>query len=221
VDGRRAAIELVALPEQQDLRAQLGLDPGAILGGQHALVEVAQERRDRGQLVAGRAAEHLGRMRGEHERQLDLGDAQGSLGRQRLERAAQRRLAAQRALAPAPFPMELLGEVHHLKVQAERANDVDRVLAREALEDGIDLAIDRLARRGAPFAGQRAQPFDRGEGRRPRVRAQRVADEPPEQRHLHAQRRRRVGRRRGGAHRTMLRDGGHRCVAASARIRST
>ncbi len=190
VHGRRAAVQLVALPQQQDLRAQLRLDALAVLRGEHPLVEVAQGARDRGDLVAGRAAQHLGRVRGEDQREFHLVDGSRRLRRERLERAAQRRLAVQRAFAPAPLAMQLFRQVDHLKVQAERADHFDRILARELVEQAVDLRVDRGARRSAAFARQPAQPLDVFEGGRARVRPQCIADQPPQQCDLRTKRRR-------------------------------
>ena len=58
---RSGRVQLIGLPEQHDLRAQLRLERIVLVGGEHALVESAQQLGGRRELLAGRAAQYLGR----------------------------------------------------------------------------------------------------------------------------------------------------------------
>jgi hypothetical protein len=158
----------------------LRIDSRRLFAGEHALIALAQQRGNRGEFFAGRAATHFGRVRGEDEPDLEPVEQLGIARRQRLDRSAQRRVARDGTLAPAPLAMQLLGQVHHLEVEPKRANHVDRIIEAQRIEDRIDLAVIPALRLRAVTARQRAQRFDVFKGARTRVRAQHVADEPPQ-----------------------------------------
>jgi hypothetical protein len=192
VHRRCAVVEFAALPHEHDLRAQLGLEGDGLFRRAQLLIEFAQQPGDRSDLLARRAAQHFGWMRREHERDLELVEVDGGGRIERLEGSAQRTFAVERAFATPEFPVQLFGQIHHAKIQTERANDVDRVVGREGVEHGVDFVIEPPSGFGAALPREQPQPFDVLVGVRPRMRAQYVADEPAQIRNTRAQRSGRV-----------------------------
>jgi len=75
--------------------------------------------------------------------------------------------------------MHFFRQIHHLEIQAERANHVDGILETQLIEHPIDFALVDASLVGTPHAREGAQPLDVVIRPRAGPRLQNVADEPP------------------------------------------
>ena len=99
----------------------------------------------------------------------------------------QRLFARDRAFAAPALAVQLFGQIYHLKIETEGADHVDRIVKAQRVEDRVEFAFLDAGRIGPVTARQRAQALDIFERAGTRVRAQHVADEPPENRDARSQ----------------------------------
>ncbi len=143
-----------------------------------------------------RAPHGLGRMRGEHRLDIELGQPCGDLleADARVLQPLQHVLQAVRlrgrsgtlVVAPATDAVHALGDVDDLEIRRERAGQLFGGLGRKT----VHLGRERLGRRAgaAQPDRRRADRLDLGEERVPKLLGQHVADHRPEPTHVLAQR---------------------------------
>jgi hypothetical protein len=157
-----AVPNLVGLPEDRDLLAELVLHAGALRLGL-GRVERGQQSSDAHVGEQDRPARRLRRMGGEHELQRDPGGAFSQLARsdvcealERLRERLPRRRRLGRVLPAAAQAVVLLRDVRQLEVQRERAQDLRLVAGRQrphGFADGRDVT------RRARVAGEQPDPL--------------------------------------------------------------
>jgi hypothetical protein len=117
----------------------------------------------------------------------------------RGERAARRRLAGERVVAPAAMLVHVLGDVREVREVGERAHDVEHVADRQAVEQRGEVRPGRVRfRADAAAKADRRLPdrLDALEPGRAGLLAQHVAEQPPEEARVVPQRVGRAPRRR-------------------------
>ncbi len=141
---------------------------------------------------------HLGGVGGEHrrhQRTVEERDQACSIGHaaveHRLQRVRQAALARGRARhqvrARAPDVVLVLGDVGQVREVAEGAHDLDRLVARQRIEDVLELAPGRNVVVAAKAHRVLADLFDAVEGRIALLLAHGVAQDTPEQADVLAQ----------------------------------
>ena len=134
--------QLVRLPPDRQLLAELAQQLAAAAVAGAGIVELVQQQRDVPLVVEDRAPRGLGRVRGEHVLDLQLGHQRADVDlpvAQDLRRLGERLaldLARPVVLAPAPRALALLGDVRELQLERARADDRLHGFVRDAAQVG-------------------------------------------------------------------------------------
>ena len=189
------------LPQREHLPTESLLELARLVRREQDPVAPLQQPDDLALAIENALALDLGRVRGEHGAHPRVGEprrqrrAIHALGGEAVERigdaSALRQRAGERVRAPAAILVHVLGEVREVREVAERAHHVQRLTDRQPVEQRRELGfhLRRCVRARAAEADRRlAYRFDPQEALVTRLLAQHVAQQPPEEPRVVAQR---------------------------------
>jgi hypothetical protein len=197
------AAQDAGLPEGQDGAAQAFLVDALLLGRQADAVALGEELGDLHLAVDGGAAAHLGRVRGQDradqgraEEAQEVGPRQpggAAVGERRRHGAGARRRAGARMGAGAAHAVLVLGDVGEVREVAEGADDLGRAAAGERVQRRLELGAGGLVLVAVEADRGLADALDDVVHDLALLEPHRVAEEPPEQPDVVAQRQVLVG----------------------------
>ena len=188
-DAQLGGAQQAGLPQLRDAGAQRGLVLGA-LGLVVQAVAPADQLGHRALGVQHALALHLGRVRGQHRRQIGVLQHLGDLGgahaapRQLLEARGQRAvllLAGELPVLAHAHVVAVLGQVGEMREVAEGAHHRHRLLDRQVLQQPVERAAGLCVALEPVGHRQLADALDQLEGRRALLLADHVAEDAAEQ----------------------------------------